>query len=106
MPPAREITADYDAGSSRQRDHARRQHRSACARSPPTTIRPTASASTPTCSSARPRGEVPTGLLYVDKGTGDMHDLNATTDVPLAQLPYEKLCPGNAALDKLQEAFR
>ena len=24
----------------------------------------------------------------------------------LASVPYEKLCPGNAALDRLQEAFR
>src|SRR4051794_27240556 len=36
------------------------------------------------------RGQVPTGLLYVDKGAADMHELNDTTDVPLAQLPYEK----------------
>jgi hypothetical protein len=32
--------------------------------------------------------------------------MNGTTDTPLAQVPYDKLCPGSAALDKLQEAFR
>jgi hypothetical protein len=35
-----------------------------------------------------------------------MHELNDTTDQPLASLPFEKLCPGSAALDKLQAAFR
>jgi hypothetical protein len=35
-----------------------------------------------------------------------MHELNATTDVPLTRVPYEKLCPGSAALAKLQEDFR
>jgi 2-oxoglutarate ferredoxin oxidoreductase subunit beta len=52
------------------------------------------------------RGEVPTGLLYLDKNADDMHQLNATTDTPLAQLPFETLCPGSAVLDKLQGAFR
>jgi len=52
------------------------------------------------------RGEVATGLLFVDQGVPDMHELNDTTDVPLSQVPYEKLCPGRAVLDKLQEAFR
>jgi hypothetical protein len=35
-----------------------------------------------------------------------MHDMLATTEGPLASVPYEKLCPGNAALAELQEAFR
>jgi len=26
--------------------------------------------------------------------------------VPLSKVPYEKLCPGKAELDKLQRAFR
>ena len=33
-------------------------------------------------------------------------DINGTTDVPLCKVPYEKLCPGKAELDKLQQAFR
>ena len=35
-----------------------------------------------------------------------MHDISGTTDVPLSKVPYEKLCPGKAELDKLQHAFR
>jgi 2-oxoglutarate ferredoxin oxidoreductase subunit beta len=52
------------------------------------------------------RGEIVTGLLYVDESAPDMHELNRTADVPLAQLPYEKLCPGSAVLAALQEGFR
>ena len=51
-------------------------------------------------------GEVPTGLLYLDEDRRDMHEMNATPDVPLARLPYEKLCPGSAALSRLQEDYR
>ena len=51
-------------------------------------------------------GEVPTGLLYIDDQTPEMHAINNTTDVPLVQLPFEKLCPGSAALDALMEEFR
>jgi 2-oxoglutarate ferredoxin oxidoreductase subunit beta len=54
----------------------------------------------------RRRGEIPTGILYIDKRAADMHDVNVTTDVPLSQVPYEKLCPGSAALDEIQESFR
>lgn len=52
------------------------------------------------------QGEVVTGLLYVDESVPDLHEMNATPDLPLTGLPYEKLCPGSAKLDKLQEAFR
>jgi 2-oxoglutarate/2-oxoacid ferredoxin oxidoreductase subunit beta len=54
----------------------------------------------------RHRGEIATGLLFVDKQASDMHDTSKTTEVPLAQLPYQKLCPGSAALDELQKTFR
>jgi 2-oxoglutarate ferredoxin oxidoreductase subunit beta len=54
----------------------------------------------------RHRGEIATGLLFVDKQASDMHDTSKTTEVPLAQLPYDKLCPGSAALDQLQKTFR
>jgi len=54
----------------------------------------------------RGKGEVPTGLFFVDTKSRDMHDISGTTDVPLSQIPYEKLCPGSAALDELQKSFR
>jgi 2-oxoglutarate ferredoxin oxidoreductase subunit beta len=52
------------------------------------------------------RGEVPTGLLYLDPSRGDMHDEGATTGMPLTRVPFSKLCPGKVALDKLMEDFR
>jgi len=50
-------------------------------------------------------GEIVTGLLYLDESTGDLHDMAQTSETPLSLLPYEKLCPGSAMLDKLQEDF-
>ena len=51
-------------------------------------------------------GEVVTGLLYLDESVPDLHELNETSSVPLTRVPFEKLCPGSAALDQLQEDFR
>ncbi len=52
------------------------------------------------------KGEIVTGLLFIDETTGDLHEMNNTSETPLARMPYEKLCPGSAALDHLQEEFR
>ena len=52
------------------------------------------------------QGDVVTGLLYLDETVSDLHEMSQTSDVPLSKLPYEKLCPGSAELDKLQEEFR
>jgi len=51
-------------------------------------------------------GEVVTGLLFLDENVADVHELNQTPDVALSKLPYEKLCPGSEALDRLQEEYR
>ena len=51
-------------------------------------------------------GEIVTGLLFVDESIGDLHDTNNTSETPLSRLPYEKLCPGAAPLNRLQEDFR
>jgi len=47
-----------------------------------------------------------TGLLYIDESVGDVHEMNNTAETALSSLPFEKLCPGAAALDKLQGEFR
>ncbi|HET7631566.1 MAG TPA: 2-oxoacid:ferredoxin oxidoreductase subunit beta [Gemmatimonadaceae bacterium] len=52
------------------------------------------------------RGEVATGLLYIDEGTRDLHAMNRTVARPLVELPYGELCPGNAALQELMKEFR
>ncbi|MBV9613694.1 MAG: 2-oxoacid:ferredoxin oxidoreductase subunit beta [Acidobacteriaceae bacterium] len=52
------------------------------------------------------KGEIATGLLFVDESTKDLHEMNNTPEIPLSRLPYDKLCPGAAELERLQEEFR
>jgi 2-oxoglutarate ferredoxin oxidoreductase subunit beta len=52
------------------------------------------------------KGEIPTGLLYLDESSGDMHDVSGTVDPPLSSLSFEQLCPGSAALERFQSAYR
>ncbi|MFT5174374.1 MAG: 2-oxoglutarate ferredoxin oxidoreductase subunit beta [Gammaproteobacteria bacterium] len=52
------------------------------------------------------RGEIPTGLLYLDEGRPDMHQLAQTVDEPLFDQAFSTLCPGGDALDKLQSRWR
>jgi 2-oxoglutarate ferredoxin oxidoreductase subunit beta len=51
-------------------------------------------------------GEIVTGLLYVDEGEPDLHEVNGTIATPLNQVPYDALCPGADALAALQKRFR
>ena len=51
-------------------------------------------------------GEIVTGLLYLSPDSKEMHEQSDTVDVPLTQVPYDQLCPGNAELQKLQQRFR
>ena len=50
--------------------------------------------------------EVVTGILYADESVQDMHEMSRTPSTPLAHLPYEKLCPGAAVLDAMQNGYR
>ena len=52
------------------------------------------------------QGEVATGLLYLEENSTDMHSMNASTDTPMVELPFEKLCPGNDKLQELMAEFR
>jgi 2-oxoglutarate ferredoxin oxidoreductase subunit beta len=52
------------------------------------------------------RGEVLTGLLYVDPLATDLHTALNTSDRPLNALDEGQLCPGAAALEKLNAALR
>ena len=51
-------------------------------------------------------GEITTGLLYVNEGRAEMHELMGNVDTPLSRLPYEGLHPGNAELKKIQRRYR
>jgi len=52
------------------------------------------------------RHEVATGLLFIDEKGADMHAVWKTVETPLVDLPYDQLCPGNAALQALMEKYR
>ena len=52
------------------------------------------------------KGEVVTGLLYINESGEDLHALNNTSDQALVHVPFETLCPGAEELAKLQERFR
>jgi 2-oxoglutarate/2-oxoacid ferredoxin oxidoreductase subunit beta len=54
---------------------------------------------------AQRRGEVVTGLLYLEDGQPDMHELNRTRAGALVTADYAELCPGKSALDALMEEF-
>ena len=51
-------------------------------------------------------GEIVTGLLYMDPEPHDLHDNLGTIAQPLNQLGERELCPGSAALEKLNESLR
>ena len=57
-------------------------------------------------SETRSRGEIATGLLFLEAAGADMHGFQGTVDQPLVDIPYETLCPGSAALDQLQAEWR
>ena len=52
------------------------------------------------------RGEVVTGLLYVDESGQTPHQMGHTPATGLNKVAFSDLCPGSAALEALQEDFR
>ena len=51
-------------------------------------------------------GEIVTGLLYFNHNPRDLHGSLNTVALPLNQLGERELCPGSAALDKVNESLR
>jgi 2-oxoglutarate ferredoxin oxidoreductase subunit beta len=52
------------------------------------------------------KGEVVTGLLYLDPNPRDLHGFLRTVDVPLNRLNAKELCPGSKALEALNDEYR
>jgi 2-oxoglutarate ferredoxin oxidoreductase subunit beta len=52
------------------------------------------------------RGEVVTGLLYVDPQATDLHAALNTSATPLNRMDEGALCPGAASLAKINASFR
>ena len=52
------------------------------------------------------KGQVVTGLLYVDPDADDMHTHLDTVETPLNRLEAKELCPGMSALEKINASLR
>jgi 2-oxoglutarate ferredoxin oxidoreductase subunit beta len=52
------------------------------------------------------KGQVVTGLLYVDPDAEDLHAALNTVETPLNRLEADTLCPGSVALDKINASLR
>lgn len=55
---------------------------------------------------AKSRGEILTGLIFVDPDSRELHDVLNSTRVPLRSLTEKELCPGSKALDNINESLR
>jgi 2-oxoglutarate ferredoxin oxidoreductase subunit beta len=52
------------------------------------------------------QGQIVTGLLYVEDEAEDLHGHLNTIEAPLNTLGEKELCPGSAALDKINASLR
>ncbi len=52
------------------------------------------------------KGEIVTGLLYLDQGKGDMHDVAGTCRKPLNEVEYSVLNPGADTLASIMNSYR
>ena len=52
------------------------------------------------------KGQIVTGLLYVEADADDLHGHLDTVEAPLNTLDEKELCPGSAALDKINAGLR
>ncbi len=55
---------------------------------------------------AKEKGEILTGLVYIEPNTTALHDVLQTTKQPLNTLKEDLLCPGIDALEALNESLR
>ena len=52
------------------------------------------------------QGQIVTGLLFVEEDAADLHSHLHTVEAPLNSLGEKELCPGSAALDKINASLR
>ena len=52
------------------------------------------------------KGEILTGLFYLDTTAADFHEINNTSSTPLNQLSQEALCPGSRILSEINKSFK
>ncbi|GMV04905.1 MAG: hypothetical protein AMXMBFR53_11850 [Gemmatimonadota bacterium] len=104
VPLRREITTDYEEGavqSVKMHDGSVVRFRKVAEKYDPTDR----GAVLEYLRASRNKGEVATGLLYLEETGEDMHAIENTVARPLVDVPYETLCPGRAKLDELQKEW-
>ena len=105
IPPRKEITVEYDHGTSTNitlhdgsilnlHKHANREGITSRIEA----IR--------TLEEARANQRILTGILYINPESKDTHEILHTVDTPLNALDAQNLCPGNEILQKINENFR
>jgi len=105
VPRRREITADYEAGTVR--DVPMHDGSVVRFRKVPEDYDPTdRDAAYAYVRARQDAGEVATGLLHIDPGSRDLHEVMDTASTPLAGLPFGDLCPGSDALDEILADYR
>ena len=52
------------------------------------------------------KGQIVTGLLYVEREAEDLHAHLNTIEAPLNTLNAKELCPGSSVLDKVNASLR
>jgi 2-oxoglutarate ferredoxin oxidoreductase subunit beta len=105
VPPAEEIKAAYDEGEAmpvQLHDGSKVVFRKVDKSYDPTSR---AAAFSFLRDSVR-KGEIITGLLYIDEEMGDMHDLSGSVDRPLSKIPYGELNPGSESLASVMNRYR
>lgn len=55
---------------------------------------------------SKAKGEILTGLLYMDPDSQELHEMIETVQRPLNQLTEKELCPGNTVLENINESLR
>ena len=55
---------------------------------------------------AQKSGNIPTGLIYMDPESIDLHEILNSSSAPLNQLDKNTLCPGSATLEMINASLR
>jgi 2-oxoglutarate ferredoxin oxidoreductase subunit beta len=105
VPPAEEITADYNEGTTErvtmhdgsylnlhklEAEHDIHSRRSALK----------------LMKDYAAEDKVLTGVLFIDENTQELHEIMNTTKTPLRNLTEKELCPGSEALEKINDRYR
>jgi 2-oxoglutarate ferredoxin oxidoreductase subunit beta len=105
VPLKEEITVDYEAGVTKRiemHDHSILEFHKLADGWDPTNR----NSALDRLNESRDKGEILTGLIYVDPNAKDLHDIIETVSKPLNKLTAPDLCPGNDLLEKINAEHR